>query len=332
MTTLEERVAQMPTRTSLPARGVLAVVAALTSACLVPSLSAAATIGGELRVEGPERSLAASHTQFTGPGPIRTDTRPACGGTGKEIALAGSTALGLIADAADVSPSGGLAPLGVSDKFSFGLLVCGIGDFLSSDAAFWLYKLNHVAPDVGADQQKIKAGDEVLWYFSDTAKGLNTGDELALAAPVRAKPGEVEVKVSAYDGKGKAKPADGALVSVGKITATTGPDGKASIELAEGVSTLRATRKGDVASEELSVCVAEKPSECPSRRSTEITGSNEDDRIKGTGASDVVFANRGDDAIDVRGGGRDNVRCGKGRDSVKADRTDRVAADCERRK
>src|ERR671915_391031 len=47
--------------------------------------------------------------------------------------------------------------------------VCGVGDFESSDSAFWLYKVDHVAPEVGGDQFPIdRSHDEVLWYFQNT--------------------------------------------------------------------------------------------------------------------------------------------------------------------
>jgi hypothetical protein len=43
-----------------------------------------------------------------------------------------------------------------------------------------------------------------------------------------------------------------------------------------------------------------------------------------------VSAGAGDDAVNTRGGGRDRVRCGPGRDTALVDRRDRVARDCER--
>lgn len=51
-----------------------------------------------------------------------------------------------------------------------------------------------------------------------------------------------------------------------------------------------------------------------------IHGTAGNDRLKGTAKADL---------IDVVGGGRDTVSCGKGIDVVTADRTDSVAPDCE---
>jgi hypothetical protein len=51
-----------------------------------------------------------------------------------------------------------------------------------------------------------------------------------------------------------------------------------------------------------------------------IHGTAKDDRLKGTTKADL---------IDVVGGGRDTVSCGKGIDVVTADRADSIARDCE---
>jgi hypothetical protein len=51
-----------------------------------------------------------------------------------------------------------------------------------------------------------------------------------------------------------------------------------------------------------------------------IIGKARPDRVRGTAGADL---------IDVVGGGRDTVRCGAGIDTVMADQTDTVAADCE---
>jgi hypothetical protein len=61
-----------------------------------------------------------------------------------------------------------------------------------------------------------------------------------------------------------------------------------------------------------------------------ITGTRRADRIGGTPRRDWICAGAGNDVIDVRRGGVDTVRCGRGRDTVYADARDRIATDCER--
>jgi hypothetical protein len=53
------------------------------------------------------------------------------------------------------------------------------------------------------------------------------------------------------------------------------------------------------------------------------------DRIRPRGGDDCVFAGRGGDRIKARRGGRDVIRCGRGRDVAYVDRRDKVKG-CER--
>jgi hypothetical protein len=66
------------------------------------------------------------------------------------------------------------------------------------------------------------------------------------------------------------------------------------------------------------------------RGNDEIRGGGGDDRIYAGPGRDVVRGGRGNDWIDVRDGRRDRVICGRGRDTVLADRRDRVHRSCER--
>ena len=288
----------------------------------------AAPVTAELRVEAAGKALEPGTSYVTDTAQVQTDKRPACGGSGQTKTLNGATAMGILTNAAPVNPL--LRPLGVSDKFSFGLLVCGIGEYVASDTAFWLYKVDHKSPEVGGDQYALKQGDEVLWFFQDTAANVNTGSELVLEAPARAQPGRAfTVTVWAYDSAGKRTPAAGAEVR-GATVQTTDAAGKATITVDKRqVVRLRATRASDIPSETLGVCV-DSPSKCPARRGEHIVGRNIADRITGTPGSDVVEGRGGADRIQVNGGGVDAIDCGKGRDTVVKDRRDQAAANCER--
>jgi len=59
-------------------------------------------------------------------------------------------------------------------------------------------------------------------------------------------------------------------------------------------------------------------------------GTGSADHIRGSLRPDRIYSLEGNDVIDVRGGRRDIVDCGPGRDSVKADRRDVIARNCER--
>jgi hypothetical protein len=143
-----------------------------------------------------------------------------------------------------------LRPLGISDKFSFGLTVCGVGTYVGFEStSYWLFKVNHKSPEVGGDQYKLKAGDDVLWFFQDTKTGTNTGDELVIKAPVTATVGRpFTVTVYSYDLNGKRKRASGVKVG-GKLT---GSNGIAKIKPSKaGRLRLRATRGKDIADSEV---------------------------------------------------------------------------------
>jgi len=283
----------------------------------------------ELRVEAGGQALAPGHRYVTNTVRLRTDTTPACGGTGKPVTVKGPTAVGLVDHARRVEPA--LRPYRVSDKFDFGLLVCGIGEFVGSDTAFWLYKVDHVSPEVGGDQFALDDGDEVLWYFQDTERGINTGEELELRAPARARPGEpFTVTAFRYDAAGKRRRAAGAEIAGGQNVATTDAKGRATLGAGDaGTLTLRATRGPAIASEPIDVCVNEVLGQCPAVRGERILGRSGADSITGTPGADEVRARGGDDTIDVTGNERDRVLCGAGDDTVRADRRDRVARDCE---
>jgi Tol biopolymer transport system component len=54
------------------------------------------------------------------------------------------------------------------------------------------------------------------------------------------------------------------------------------------------------------------------------------DRIASGDGRDTITAGAGADSVDARDGEPDLISCGAGRDTVRADKSDRVAADCER--
>ena len=61
-----------------------------------------------------------------------------------------------------------------------------------------------------------------------------------------------------------------------------------------------------------------------------VTGNAGRDRIDGSSGRDRLSGGSGADRIDARDGRRDRIACGSGRDTVIADRADRIARDCER--
>jgi hypothetical protein len=305
--------------------------AGLTVCCLlaVAAPAAAKPIPVDLRVEGANgRSLTADR-YLTDTTSVRTAQRPpSCNGSGQSRRIAGPTALGTLVDGTLVNRR--LDPLLVSDEFAFGLIVCGVGGSnAGSSSSYWLYKVNHVSPEVGGDAFAVKPGDDVLWFFVDGSR--NSGDELGLTAPIRAVSGtEFPVEVSAYDFQGAARPVAGALVTGGREAVRTGADGIADVTVdGNRTASLRATLDPHVPSAPTKVCANEVLSECTRGRASRIWGSRRGERIAGSSGRDRVLAGGGNDRISVRRGSLDIVRCGRGRDRVFAGTRDRIARDCE---
>jgi Domain of unknown function (DUF4430)/RTX calcium-binding nonapeptide repeat (4 copies) len=310
-------------------RIVLSAVAAACCALAAAWPAAAAVVPVDLRVENANGRALTADRYMTDTTMIKTTKQPpSCNGSGATKRLAGTTALGTLVDGELVDRR--LDPLLVSDEFSFGLLVCGAGGSnAGGSSSFWLYKVNHVSPEVGADAFTVNPRDDVLWYFVNGA--TNSGDELGLTAPVRAVTGtEFVVEVTAYDFAGVARPVPGALVTGGATEVRTDAEGIARMRIdREGTATLRATLDPNIPSAPTRVCVNADLSRCAAARGTRIWGSRRAESIAGTAGRDSVLAGAGNDTVAVRRGSVDKVRCGAGNDTVRAGRRDRVAADCE---
>jgi len=263
----------------------------------------------------------ASYTTFNG---------GSCHGSGNEGSLDGPTALGLVIQAADFTRD--LRPVRISDEFDFGLLVCGIGGFESSDTAYWLYKVDHVAPEVGADQFPItRSNKEVLWYFVNGT--TNSGNELELSLSDNiVQAGEpVEVTVRSYDFNGQASPAAGVRLE-GAGDVMTGADGTAEVVFDEASRPfIRGVRDPDIQTDLLHLCVWEdSASECKKWLTGWTVGTGGDDRMRGTDNPERLAGRGGDDTVNSRGdGASDSVRCGRGDDVARADKLDRVRRNCE---
>jgi hypothetical protein len=143
----------------------------------------------------------------------------------------------------------------------------------------------------------------------------------------------------AYSDKGKKSPAEG--VKVRGAATPTGQNGTTVVTArsSPGTMQLEGKREDDIPTAPVAVCVQQRLARCPDRRGETFIGTGRGDDIRATGGPDVirarggrdrVGARGGGDSIRVKGGGRDRVNCGPGPDRVKADRLDRLAANCER--
>ena len=183
-----------------------------------------------------------------------------------------------------------------------------------------------MAPEVAGEQFSLKRRAKVLWYFQDTVANVNTGDELAVTAPARARTGRAfTVTVSAYTASGARSAAAGARVAWNGGSATTDATGRASVTVARGGELrLRATRGADIPSAVQRTCVARRLSGCSPVRGLRLTGTAKADSLKGSAGPDAISAGGGSDRVDVRRGRADVIRCGSGRDRVRMSRDDKA--------
>jgi len=323
MTTLEERVASMPS--SQFVRPAAAFALALIMLLCGAAAAAAKTVPVHVRVLSTGGNVLADQLQYTGPTSVPTSHGADCfgagtGGSGKSAKVPGTTALGLLGDARRTDKD--LRPLSISDHFDFGLALCGVGGHVAKGSKSWYLKVNHTDPQRGGDSVKVARGDEVLWYL---APSYPYPDELELLAPARAQEGvPFAVRVFAFDDAGKRSPARG--VKLPGADLPTGSDGRTTLQLDR--STVLTARKGKAIPDAARVCVG---ASCPAKPALVIGGSSGRDVIAGTGGPDTVLASGGADRVNVRGGGADRVDCGAGRDVVVLDPSD-SARRCETRR
>ena len=122
---------------------------------------------------------------------------------------------------------------------------------------------------------------------------------------------------------------------------TTDASGNALVGVSgTGPRQIQATLGADIPSAMTQICSFDQDTDCPAARGRIIVGSDMPDNILGTAGNDqikpragndMVRALAGNDKIDVRGGGKDRVNCGGGTDSVKSDKRDKLAKNCEHR-
>jgi hypothetical protein len=157
----------------------LVFVVALGAALLVASAAAAATV--TVRVEGKTQTI-------FGTLPVKLDADNAL-------------------QALDAASTLGEFFYGKTHA-SFGDYVSQIGKYPAAGNAGWVFKVNGVSPQVGADQVELKDGDTVVWYWAEF--GPNGGPAtLDLKAD-----GKNCYRVGSYDDAGKATPAATAVLHV----------------------------------------------------------------------------------------------------------------------
>lgn len=127
--------------------------------------------------------------------------------------LRGTTAMGALQRATAGFPD--LRPLLLTNAFDFGLGLCAVGRYEPQGEEWWALSVNGALSSTGGDSTFLKRSDRVLWYL-DRSFSSPMPSELRLIAPSSVGRDDfATVRVLAYDGQGKARPAGGVRVFVG---------------------------------------------------------------------------------------------------------------------
>src|SRR5215208_5857076 len=207
-------------------------------ACAAPGAFAGTPANVTVRIEGQDHTLLPT----TG---VTTSTAPVPGS-----GASGTSAAGAIE----------LATGGNWDRQCFTQQLMGeTHNFSHNDYwAFWIN--NHFSSDKGICDYELGEGDQVLMLVDVADQNFNpTVTPLALRdVPAHADAGvPFTVTVVHYTFDGTASPVADATVSGGGISATSGPDGKATLTVpAAGTVSLKADRSGYARSASSAVCVS----------------------------------------------------------------------------
>jgi hypothetical protein len=148
-------------------------------------------------------------------------------------------------------------------------------------------------------------------------------------------PGELSLRATARSALTEANPADNAVVVVVNRGVAPAPTPTAVVPQAKTVrplnrsgsaraDTIRGTRLADVLRG-----LGGNDRLYGEAGNDRLYGGSGNDRLVGGNGRDLLEGGTGNDTISARDRTRDTIRCGRGRDSVTADRNDAVARDCE---
>jgi hypothetical protein len=144
--------------------------------------------------------------------------------------------------------------------FDYTITDTAYGPYLSeldgdvADGLFgWMYAVDYMAPNVGAADYGLEAGDEVLWYFAEFGDQLT---RISLDESEIDSGNEAVTTIEYYDGDSW-EPLDGATVHAGAETGVSDSDGEARFDLSDGSYQIWGEKDGFVRSSRSLLTVGE---------------------------------------------------------------------------
>ncbi len=225
-----------------------ALAALLVLLAAVPAWATPVSV--QLRVEG------SAGTIFEGP--VTTDGKtidkgdgphPCDGTTNPDNSLPGPTMTSALDDAGIPGGWDGMWDTGFGDFF-IGRIGPDANDF--TNLRFWGLSLNLTSTSVGGCQQRVEAGDEVLFAYDDYLKPL-----LKLTGPATVPAGQPAVLRVVNGRDGGDAPVAGAAISGGPAPVTSTADGTVSVSFdTPGIKQLKADLAGTIRSATRVICVS----------------------------------------------------------------------------
>jgi len=220
----------------------------LVAAAALAAPAAAQAAKVELMVVGKDRVL-------RGPAEVRLKERTVKV-SGRRCRVGAATPLSVLASTSLSLGFRDYARCGRKPRNAGGLYVTKVAGERERGAGGWVYKVGRRAGTTAAadptgsfgNGRRLKDGERVTWYWCVMAgrcqRTLEVRPDRAAAAPGEA----LRVTVRGYDDLGKGAAVNGATVTLGSATATTGADGTATLTVpaATGRLDLEAARDGMV--------------------------------------------------------------------------------------
>jgi hypothetical protein len=219
-------------------------LALLLAVVIAPAAGAAGKVPVTVRAVTWKGEILLDREVRTGTTSVPTSSKATCFGgspTDSKRTIPGATALGALQDAAMLRKP--RRPLLLTNAFDFGLGVCGVGDKVATGEQWWELSVNHKPSSLGGEGTRLKAGDTVLWFLSETFNRTSP-DELRLSAPDKVAAGKpFAVKVVSMNDQGRARPVRGAKLSVPGAAPT---DSRGVTRVTLGSKTRLVARSGDL--------------------------------------------------------------------------------------
>lgn len=228
-------------------------LAALAACAALATPAVAQAVDTTIRVEGPDQTIipeSAVYIEGEGTAPV-SDATP--WPNTNTIDVSRASALWQLMRATSANGVGvDLQHFPAGGGFPASFFVNQIGP-TAVGTGWWQFRVNHVDPNISAQDAALTADDGVIW-FSSTAMGTRTL-EIAPSSDKLERGRSFTVKVTAHAADGTAAPASGAAVAYGQAQGTADPAGNVTfVAQGEGVLGVRASRAGDVRSATRAVC------------------------------------------------------------------------------